>query len=521
MSLRFESILNNIYEVAQCPVLLISSNGEIVFKKRPYGRVLTNHDNVGHDHVLNSSDELTQLSNANNDSSDDFARAKQSADACANTKSSSKSSIDASAGTDASFESSLDVELVAGAVANANINAEDGSGAGDDIDDHAELGSGAGDNIDDHAEVEAGAGADFVEYDEAHDDGAFDEISDAILLKEMELIRKFSVPVHLNQRKVYGGYCLPDDSILVIGPLERNSSPNKEYQLRITAVNALLDSFSFIAKRLVSSNQSVDTSFSSEIADVLDELKEIKEITPDWLDVVMVDRPHHSYSSELVKLDAVASGDPERYEEENAKGSDGINGTLAYTRFRDLQNLSICNVVLCSRAAISSGLSVEMAYTMADYLILTIERCRSEADVTFVSNKAGLIFARMVRSLKQDVSYKVSMRRLSRKAIETIKRHLYIKADRKMIASSLKVNEDYLDRTLKEDINATVSECLRIERIKEAKKLLISTETPILEIAQMLMFTSSSHFARVFKRHTGVSPKEYRDKKQNSNPYHL
>ena len=75
------------------------------------------------------------------------------------------------------------------------------------------------------------------------------------------------------------------------------------------------------------------------------------------------------------------------------------------------------------------------------------------------------------------------------------------------------VNADYLDRILIEDFNVTITQCLRDERIEEAKRLLVQTATPIYEIAELLLFNHSSHFAKVFKSVTGVTPKAYRERK--------
>ncbi len=54
-------------------------------------------------------------------------------------------------------------------------------------------------------------------------------------------------------------------------------------------------------------------------------------------------------------------------------------------------------------------------------------------------------------------------------------------------------------------------------RIRHSRTLLKQPDIPITEIAHKLGFSSSQHFATVFKRITGVTPREYR-KKQHTLP---
>ena len=53
-------------------------------------------------------------------------------------------------------------------------------------------------------------------------------------------------------------------------------------------------------------------------------------------------------------------------------------------------------------------------------------------------------------------------------------------------------------------------------RIWEGKRLLESTDHSISQIAEILNFSSLSYFSQRFKKITGLSPKDYRDRFQNS-----
>ena len=54
------------------------------------------------------------------------------------------------------------------------------------------------------------------------------------------------------------------------------------------------------------------------------------------------------------------------------------------------------------------------------------------------------------------------------------------------------------------------SELLCAHRVEQAKKLLISTDKSITEVGAECGFSDTSYFISVFKRLTGITPKEYR-----------
>lgn len=293
-------------------------------------------------------------------------------------------------------------------------------------------------------------------------------------------------------------------------------------QLRRNAVNVQLESIAWLAHRLLGTEQTPkDESSIHDLREggllenvVLKALSKIKDILPDWREVVPEDRPHNSYVYEFNGLDAIRRGEPQQYLlTQNMRGN-GQNGILGYTPLRAAQNISICGVVLNSRAAVVGGLPVEQAYTLADFLILTIERCKTVKQAEYVGLQSGLIFAQLVQRLKKQYPQKV-MHTLSAQALEVIQRYLYTHVTRQQLAADLKVNPDYLDRVLKADCNRTALGCLRAARIEESKKLLVQTSTPIYEIAALLLFSSSSHFSRIFKELTGYTPQDYRKLQEN------
>lgn len=52
--------------------------------------------------------------------------------------------------------------------------------------------------------------------------------------------------------------------------------------------------------------------------------------------------------------------------------------------------------------------------------------------------------------------------------------------------------------------------------MEKAKELLLNTPNKIIEIASFVGYNDPYYFSHSFKKHLGLSPKEYRDEHENS-----
>jgi AraC-like DNA-binding protein len=57
------------------------------------------------------------------------------------------------------------------------------------------------------------------------------------------------------------------------------------------------------------------------------------------------------------------------------------------------------------------------------------------------------------------------------------------------------------------------------EKVKLAQNLLVYSEYSLVDISMYLGFSSQSHFGRVFKKYTGLTPNDYR--KRNAKKYFI
>lgn len=78
------------------------------------------------------------------------------------------------------------------------------------------------------------------------------------------------------------------------------------------------------------------------------------------------------------------------------------------------------------------------------------------------------------------------------------------------LASVAHVNKYYLSHSFSKEYGISPINYLLSCRIKESEYLLSETSLPVSQIAGMLGFSSLSYFSQRFRRHFGVSPRQYR-----------
>lgn len=87
------------------------------------------------------------------------------------------------------------------------------------------------------------------------------------------------------------------------------------------------------------------------------------------------------------------------------------------------------------------------------------------------------------------------------------------------IAAQINVHPNYLNRVVHKIMGISVSELLRDIVLKKAKTILIHSDLTISQIAYKLGFQSVSYFCFYYKKHTGISPSEYRRQVRNQKIY--
>lgn len=81
------------------------------------------------------------------------------------------------------------------------------------------------------------------------------------------------------------------------------------------------------------------------------------------------------------------------------------------------------------------------------------------------------------------------------------------------ISKAVHINPQYLMRLFKKEVGMSILEFITEERIILAQELLATTDIPINRVADSVGYGNYSYFTKIFKRKTGLTPKEYREQR--------
>lgn len=83
-----------------------------------------------------------------------------------------------------------------------------------------------------------------------------------------------------------------------------------------------------------------------------------------------------------------------------------------------------------------------------------------------------------------------------------------------MIARQVGLSNSYFSTKFKEEVGIGITDYMNTVRIQHAKKMLDEETCMIYEVAEKNGFGSSQYFSKIFKQVTGLTPNEYKRKKQ-------
>ncbi|MEC4819462.1 MAG: AraC family transcriptional regulator, partial [Scytonema sp. PMC 1069.18] len=79
------------------------------------------------------------------------------------------------------------------------------------------------------------------------------------------------------------------------------------------------------------------------------------------------------------------------------------------------------------------------------------------------------------------------------------------------LAAIVQMSPHYFASLFKQSTGLAPHQYLTQCRIERAKRLLLHRNLTIVEICHTVGFQNQSHFTKVFRQHTGTTPKAYRD----------
>lgn len=102
---------------------------------------------------------------------------------------------------------------------------------------------------------------------------------------------------------------------------------------------------------------------------------------------------------------------------------------------------------------------------------------------------------------------------LAVQAVNYMKANYDKKLDLQRVADQLYISTWYLCKVLKQEMDNSFVQLLNEIRIQEAKALLTETTYKVYEICEMVGYQDTPYFTKTFKKHTGMTPNQYRNEK--------
>lgn len=228
---------------------------------------------------------------------------------------------------------------------------------------------------------------------------------------------------------------------------------------------------------------------------------------------------HNPYDREIREMSAIEKGDLSSLQQSIDETYDGKIGTLAKDNRRNIKNLAIVNTTIACRAAIRGGIMPEIAFSLSDTIIQTIEETDDISSLNELITALKFQYARMVKELRESTEKNNSTKNNYQieKCKNYILTHLHGRLTLKEIAGALSLNPSYLSDLFRRCEGITVTEYIRRQKINLTRNLLIYSSYSYSEIASYLGYASQSHLGKQFREMTGMTLKQYREIYQKNN----
>ena len=167
-------------------------------------------------------------------------------------------------------------------------------------------------------------------------------------------------------------------------------------------------------------------------------------------------------------------------------------------------------LTLVSRASIEAGLSPDISYDLNDYYAKRLNNCQTLGEVMRISQELLDDYVKRNRNLQNK-----EISRPIRNACEYISLHINEELNISDIAHHIGYSDYYFSHRFKKETGKTVSQYIKDAKLESAKEMLIHTNKSINDIYIELGFGTRNHFFTTFKKATGMSPSQFREKYNN------
>ena len=174
---------------------------------------------------------------------------------------------------------------------------------------------------------------------------------------------------------------------------------------------------------------------------------------------------------------------------------------------RRVKNLAIVLSTLLRTAAIRSNVPAILVHRVSEKYAYEIEYTTQLSKLQQLNDDMVIEYTDLVRT---NALFNYST--ITRKTIEYLIGNYDRQIDKNELAALCFTHPSHLSRKFKQETNRTITDYQQMIRINKAKHLLKNETLPIEEIAWLVGYQDASYFSRVFKKETGYTPSQFKQK---------
>jgi len=224
------------------------------------------------------------------------------------------------------------------------------------------------------------------------------------------------------------------------------------------------------------------------------------------VDAMVIDK-RYAFENEL--LQAISYGQTHRIEHLMERISPESFEQRVQDPLRNMKNYCIVMNTLFRKAAEHGGVQPYHLHRISTGFAAEIEQVQDTRAATELMRSIFRTYTRLVRTYSA-----ANCCEHVRKALVIIESNLSSFLSPAQIADSLKITPAYLTRIFHRDTGKTVVEYIHECRIRQAKHLLQTTALQVQTVAQHCGMIDVQYFSKLFKAHTGITPRQFREQTQ-------